>query len=218
MGERGSRHPPPWNPRESCGAPIAARRPDAPPREKKPDPDKIEGTPSILMIWEALAGEREKFLDPHTSRATKIGEAGRPVVLVNASFVATQENESEMRALKARGAVGKVPDRDMNAVLREIEQAGFFQYARPTAAVQPFFAGDRMRGRITIIRGTESLTLVSQYGLGLDPSTRAIPGIYAAVKNSILMLKNATPTVGVSGKVDRVDPERAKKGEPPADK
>jgi hypothetical protein len=218
MGERGSRHPPPWNPREGGGAPLSARRPDEPPRVKKPDPDKIEGTPSILLIWEALAGEREKFRDPHTASASSIGEAGRPVVLVNASFVATPENEGEIRALKARGAVGRVPDRDMLAVVRDIDDAGFFQYARPTAAVQPFFAGERMRGRITIVRGGESVTLVSQYGLGLDPATRPIPEIYAKVKNSILMLKNATPTVGVSGTVDHVDPERAKKGEPPADK
>ena len=62
------------------------------------------------------------------------------------------------------------------------------------------------------------MTLVSLYGLGLAESTKAIPGIYASVKNTVLLFKNRSEAIGVRGKVESVDPDRARRGEPPATK
>jgi len=213
-GDRGSRRPPPWDP--TGGGAVAAALPV--PRPAAPDPDKIEGTPSILVMWEALAGERQRFANPESPRASTVGKAGVPVILVNASFVPKPEELRELRAQNAHGAVAKIPDKDMLDLVAEIEQAGFYRFAKPTDALAAFFASERLRGRITIERDGTSMTLVSQYGQGLDPATRPIPGIYSQVKNTILIYKNRLLSVGVSGKRDPIDPEQAKKGAPPAPK
>src|SRR5262245_27434008 len=77
MGERGSRRPRPYDPTLNPSAAVVAFRPqNLPPPERKPDPDRIDGTPPVVVTWEALAGEREKFADPHTKRASSIGQAG----------------------------------------------------------------------------------------------------------------------------------------------
>ena len=87
----------------------------------------------------------------------------------------------------------------MNELLKELQKLGFFDYARPTESVRPYFASDRARGRITVERDGESLTLVSQRGLGLNDATKDIPGIYAQAKYAIQMLKNRAPALSVTG-------------------
>jgi hypothetical protein len=180
--------------------------------------ERIPGTPSIRIVWEALAGEQRAFRNPHTKRASALGQTGLPVSLINASFVPTPDQAAEVREMRSKGAVARIADRDMLDLLKDIEKAGFFDYARPTGSVRPLFSSERARGRVTIERGGESVTLLSQYGLGLQESTKAIPPIYASVKNTVLLFKNRSDAIGVRGKVDAVDPDRARRGEPPATK
>jgi hypothetical protein len=192
MGERGSRRP------RMIDTPIppAACLPPAPPPEM---PGRIEGTPSIRVVWEALAIEQDQVRNSRNRQTslTAFGEPDLEVDLLNASFVASSAQAREMRAQKAAGRTARVGDREMLDLLRELEKLGFYDYARPTDAVRPFFASDRARGRITVERDGESLTLVSQRGLGLNDATQAVPGIYAQAKYAIQLLKNRNPAMAV---------------------
>src|SRR5207244_1558159 len=90
-----------------------------------------------------------------------------------------------------------LPDQEMSDLLAGFESAGFFKYAQSTAAMQRLFSSDRSRGRVTVERGDESVTLLSQRGLGFDAKTRDIPGIYAQSKAAISYMKNRTPSLSV---------------------
>jgi hypothetical protein len=185
---------------------------------------RIPGTPSIRVVWEALAGEMRKALgsEPGVPGARELveglpgtkGDVDFEVVLLNASFVATPEQDAENRSRKAVGRVARVTDQDLNELVEALERLGFFRYAKPTESVRFLFPTDRARGRITVERDGHSLTLLSQYGLGLQPATREIPGIYAQAKQAILMLKNRTPVLRVKS-LDREPvrpPPKAGKG------
>lgn len=211
-GTRGSRRPrsedPVQGPEAARGA--AAAPTDRAPRSVEGDPGVIPGTPSIRIVWEALYVEQERF---RTSkyRPTDQDTFGAPdfeVILVNASFVPTPEQDRENRSQTAVGRLARVPDAEMTGLLNELESLGFFRYAKPTDAVRPYFGSDRARGRVTVERGGESLTLVSYRGLGLQESTKAIPGIYAQAKYAIQVLKNRTPSM--AAKDAKVVPLRPK--------
>jgi hypothetical protein len=217
---RGEDVPPPWYvgcPAESLaprGAPaVATPAPAAPapsplaPRPKAEPEGRIPGTPSIRVVWEALAVELERSAGEARgvtgSRPLVEGLPGtradvdHEVILLNASFVATPEQDAENRSRKAVGRVARVTDADMNAFLEGLERIGFFQHARPTESVRYLFPTDRARGRITVERDGNSVTLLSMRGLGLQASTRAIPGIYAQAKQAVVLLKNRVPTLRV---------------------
>ena len=191
--------------------PLAARQGDPLPDPTPKDiPGRIPGTPSIRIVWEALQVEQQRSRESrfHPNDMNPLGgEPEQEVILLNASFVPTPEQDHENRSQRAVGRIARVPDQDMLDLLREIEKTDFFRYAQPTEAVRPYFASDRARGRITVERGGESLTLVSQRGLGLQAATREIPGIYAQVKYAIQLLKNRTPAMSVrNASVDPADP------------
>lgn len=186
-----------------------ARSRDTPPAPRKPVeiPGKIPGTPSIRVVWEALAVEMERSTGENRGVKGSTGLVeGLPgtkhdvdfeAVLVNASFSPTPDQDAENRAPKAVGRVARVADQEMNDLLAGLERLGFWKYARPTDEVRMLFPTERARGRITVERGGESMTLVSMRGLGLNPATREIPGIYSQAKLAIQMLKNQTPTLRV---------------------
>lgn len=203
-GTRGNRRP-----RGLDEAPVASRTPGEPPPAVPTRPPRIEGSPSLRVVWEALAVEIEGTKASRFQRdVSRFGEPDLEVQLLNASFEPTPEQSREMRTQRAAGRTARVSDREMNELLRELEKLGFFRYARPTESVRPFFASDRARGRITVERDGHSVTLVSQRGLGLNDATKEIPGIYAQSKYAIQLLKNRSPSLTVTGaKIDAADPD-----------
>jgi hypothetical protein len=202
-GERGTRRPRGID--ATPLAPLDAGRRATPPAQAPPPTSaretdgQIPGTPSIRIVWEALYVERERLRTSkwRPSGMQTFGEPDLEVILVNASFAPTPEQDRENRGQVAVGRLARVGDREMIDLLVGLERMGFFEHARPTDGVRPYFASDKARGRITVDRGGESVTLVSYRGLGLQEATRAIPGIYAEAKAAIQVLKNRTPTMSV---------------------
>lgn len=155
--------------------------------------------PEIRVTWEALAVERERFANPRVERRQQRGVLHmQRVVLVNESHSEAKANRSGRATRQNVGvAVAALPDADMVAFVRGLERRGFFRLARPTSGVQHLFDGESARGRITVERGGESVTLLSLRGQGLNPATKAIPAMYSEVKQAVLVLRNQTPTLGV---------------------
>jgi hypothetical protein len=172
------------------------------PREPaRPDPACIEGTPSFRVIWEALYVERQQVLMPRSGRPGVQGIASTPdleVVIINASFRGTPEQVKDNRARRPKGGLAKVTDQDMLDLIDSLKKAGFYEYAKPTNGISGLFDSERSRGRITIERGGESLTLLSQRGLGLADETREIPAIYSEAKRAIQVLRNRSRLLEVN--------------------
>jgi hypothetical protein len=213
-GVRGSRRPRGEDPVAATDA--AAKAEPRTPRPVAGDAGVIPGTPSIRIVWEALSVELERYRDSkfRVEGQNLFGAPDFEVILLNSSFVATAEQDRENRSQVAVGRLARVPDGDILGLLEELERMGFFRYAKPTGAVRAYFGSDRARGRITVERGEESLTLVSYRGLGLQESTKEIPAIYAKAKAAIQLLKNRTPSISV--KDAKVDPLRPRTPAPGA--
>ena len=152
-GVRGSRRPRTSDPVAGAACPPAARAP-VKPSEPAFVPGRIEGTPSIRVEWEALSVEQEQLANSrfHTTGLDTFGAPDLEVVLLNASFEATPDQDRENRGQIAVGRVARVPDQDMLDLIKNLDRLGFFKYAQPTASVRAFFASDRARGRITVDR------------------------------------------------------------------
>jgi len=200
------------------GAETGSQRPQAP----RVVPGRIPGTPSIRVVWEALIVEQTQLMTSKFARpqGAIVGTPDLEVVLLNASFEATPEQAADNRSQPAVGRIARVPDRDMLDLLESLEKADFFEYAKPTDAVRGLFGSDRARGRITVERDGHSVTLLSMRGLGLRPETKEIPGIYAAGKQAIQVLKNRASTLAVTNvKVTgRAPASVGETSEPPAPK
>lgn len=208
-GERGHRRP-----RGADPVPGDVTASAEPPPQIPNGPERIEGTPPVRVVWEALAVEIEQTRTSRNRQSSlpQFGEPDLEVQLLNASFTPTPDQTREMRSQRAAGRTARVSDADMNDLLKELQKLGFFDYARPTESVRPYFASDRARGRITVERDGESVTLVSQRGLGLNDATKEIPAIYAQAKYAIQMLKNRAPALSVTGaKVSPADLEAMKR-------
>jgi hypothetical protein len=113
------------------------------------------------------------------------------------------------RTAATRGdtTIAVVSDQDMRLLVQGFQQAGFFQYAKPTGSMEALFDRSDARGRITLERDDGSLTLLSLRGQGTQPATKRIPAIYSDLKQAIAMIRNRTPTLnvrmaGASGRVD----------------
>jgi hypothetical protein len=181
-------------------------------------PERIEGTGSIRVVWEALAVERDRFTNPRY-QGTKVFATPEDLelILVNASFVATPEQEAENKSRPPSGRIARIADADMLGLLEALNQIGFFQVAQSTASSRALFGSDRARGRITVEKDGQSWTIVSMRGLGLQAETRNIPGIYALAKEAISHVKNASPTLRVKGgSIGDRDPTRYKEGGTPS--
>ena len=205
---------------------VAAAPGPTAPEPPRPNPDCIPGTPSIRIVWEALAVERyrsenSKFRrvdgsrDPALERI--VGSPEWQVILLNTSFTATAEQERENKGVPPSGRIARATDQHMLDMMTAFDRMGFFKYAQPTASVRPLFASENTRGRITVDRGGESWTLLSQRGLGLSDDTKQIPGIYAEAKEAVYRLKNMSPVLRVKGtSVEPTDLRRAKPTPPSA--
>jgi hypothetical protein len=166
--------------------------------------DQVPGTPPFRVTWEALAREvrqmeNPRFPVPQGFRATR---PETKIVLMNASHpeaVKQRLRAWEGRSQRFEAEIAIVGDAEMVELLTAFEKMRVFEYARPTDALTSQFGSDRARGRITVDRGGESVTLLSLYGLGLQESTRPIQGIYSDAKRAIAVLKNRTATLSVTG-------------------
>lgn len=183
-----------------------------------PTPDQIAGTPPFRVTWEGLSRSRPGGTSLGTRMAPPTGLKAPPpemkIVLINASHpqaVRMRLNALDARSQRYEAEVAVVPDEDMLALLRDFEQLRFFDLARPTDAVQAQFASDQSRGRVTVERGGESVTLLFQYGQGRQEATKAIPAVYVHAKNLVAVLKNRTPHLSVT----RVQTSHPRKPEPP---
>jgi hypothetical protein len=182
--------------------PLAVAKPKAPVPALPSGAERIEGTPSYRVVWEALAVERYRLEHPKLQGARVADSLGTPdveVVLLNASYVGTAEQVQEDKSQPATGRVARIADADMLELVRGIEASGFWRYAKPTGSLRAFFGSEAARGRVTVEKDGESWTLLSLRGLGLQGETREIPGIYAQVKAAISILKNSAPNMRVTG-------------------
>ena len=196
------------------------------PEAAKPNPDRIPGTASFRVVWEALYVERyrsdhSKFKRVDGSDDPALGRiVGTPefeVILLNTSFVPTAEQDRDNKSTPPSGRIARATDRNMLDLITALERLGFFRYAQPTGSIKALFGSENARGRITVERDGASVTLLSQRGLGLQDDTKEIPQIYADAKEAIRRLKNLSPGLRVKGtSVEPTDLRHAKSGTPPA--
>jgi hypothetical protein len=176
-------------------------------------PEKIPGSPSVRVVWEALFVERDRYANPSPEALRRgarpfVDPKDLEIVLLNASFAPTPDQEREHKSRPPTGRIARIADADMNAVWTALEQIGFFRHARPTGSLRALFGSDRARGRVTVDRGDESWTLLSMRGLGLQAETREVPAIYAAAKEVVSRMKNSASSLRVTGERIREDDAR----------
>jgi hypothetical protein len=155
--------------------------------------------PAIEVTWEALA--RERYLQENSRfRRPNQPQVPQKITLLNASH----PDAARARAARARGDdrsfahTTVLSDHDMQAFLQGLRQRGFFKVARPSGYDSALAQSQNARGRIIVTQGDQSVTLLSMRGQGLNPKTRAIPGIYSEAKQAIMVLNNMTPSLHVT--------------------
>jgi hypothetical protein len=205
--------PAPWDSTARLRKPDA--RPQAQPRRPEVAPDEdlasqppraIATGPHLRVIWEALTVERARFRNP-TIRDPRFNQRSRAGILHTQKIVLVSESHPEAKAnLKGRAvrenkgiAVAAIADAELARFVQGLERQGFFRLARPTAGVEPLFDSETARGRVTVERDGQSYTLLSMRGQGLNDATKQIPPMYSQAKQSILWLRNQTPTMRVVG-------------------
>lgn len=154
---------------------------------------------AIRVTWEGLAREREIAANSKYNRPGTVRPPMK-ITLVSESHPDAKGLRSgrtkEDRAASASSAV--LRDADLLRFVQGLERRGFYKHARPTDAQMSAYEHPRARGRVTIERNGQSLTLVSMRGQGMDPRTKEIPGIYSESKQAIMMLRNRTPGLSLS--------------------
>ncbi len=172
-----------------------------PARAQAPAPAQATGGPHTRITWEALAVERDRFANPRFGRKPTRGALmTQKIVLVNTSHPEAAANRIGRSMRENKGvAVGAISDEEMDMFVKGLEQKGFFRLTRPTSGIECHFSNDDARGRITVERGGQSVSLLSMRGQGLNPSTKQIPAMYSQVKQAILVLRNRIPTLSVVG-------------------
>ncbi|MHC5010253.1 MAG: hypothetical protein ACYTG6_04785 [Planctomycetota bacterium] len=174
--------------------PLGEDEPTTPPPETR-----APTGPRIRVTWEALSVERDLLENPRHGRRPQTGLLpNHKVVLVSESHPDAERTLQGITTEDTQGvSVATLPDEDMVLLLQGLGQRGFFQIAQSTAAAEGLFGSPNARGRVTVDRGDESWTLVSMRGQGLNPATKQIPALYSEAKQSIIMLRNQTPTMSV---------------------
>ncbi|MCA9314545.1 MAG: hypothetical protein H6806_08015 [Planctomycetes bacterium] len=155
---------------------------------------------AIRVTWEALARERELFETSQYRRPQGGLAPDMIVTLVNASHpdaerIRYPRSEAD-RERFARTAV--VPDQDMVALVRGLQQSGFDRLAQPTDMQRGQWMADSARGRVTIEEGPQSLTLLSMRGQGQNPATKDIPALYSEAKRAVMLLRNQNASLNVT--------------------
>ena len=153
----------------------------------------------IVVTWEGLAREREIAANSKYNRPGTIRPPMK-ITLVSESHPDSQGLRSgrtkEGRAAGASSAV--LRDADLLKFVQGLERRGFYKYAQPTETQAAALEHPRARGRVTIERNGQSMTLVSMRGQGTNPRTKEIPGIYSESKQAIMMLRNRTPGLNLT--------------------
>jgi hypothetical protein len=175
-------------------APLSDDAGEAPPAALPRD----AGTEGVRVTWEALAVERDQLENPRLGRIQRGVLPQTKVVLVSEDHPDARKVQVGRVAVEHEGvAVAPVRDADMEALLGALRQRGFFRLATPTGSIARLFDDPDARGQVTVEQGGRSWTIVSVRGQGLDDSTKEIPALYSQAKQSILMMRNATPTMSV---------------------
>lgn len=188
---------------EKAPAPTetAARDRDRPSRPTS-SPDRPRGwqgsQPGVVVTWEALEHERYLLENPRIRTRVRGQLAETKIVLVNESHPEADGMRSMAWQREQDTGHGVLKDGDMTALLKGLEKIGYFKAAHATNAQTHLFGDARARGRVTVERGGQSVTLISMRGQGLNPSTKHVPGIYSQAKQAIAMLRNRAPTLSVS--------------------
>ena len=156
---------------------------------------------AIKVTWEGLARERELYEASKQKRSSYRGpDADMKITLVSEGHPDAKTNRKVGNdELEARAHLTVVPDTDLKGLVRQLEKEGFYRYARDTDAVTGNFDHSRARGRVTVERGGESVTLLSMRGQGLNPSTKQVPKLYSSAKRAILIMRNRRPTLNWTG-------------------
>lgn len=184
--------------RATAGSPPVGSGGSGAPGDASPVPTAPSG-PRMVVTWEALAVERERFENPsHRRGVSQAAIPNQRIVLVNESHpMAEAQAAGRSTVLRDGTSIAVVPDEDMMLFIRGMRERGFFQRAHDSSAVAGLVQSENARGRITLERGDRSWTLVSMRGQGLNEQTRDIPAMYSQLKQSIMLLRNRTPTLNV---------------------
>jgi len=151
--------------------------------------------PAIEVTWEALAHER--YLQENSRYRRRGPLPPQKIVLLSASHPRARAVQSGRGGEKgAQTAV--LSDRDMQGLVKGLEERGFFRHARTAGFDAAIVKSANARGRVTVTRGSDSRTLVSLRGQGRNPATKDIPRIYSEAKQAIMVLRNMHPTLSVS--------------------
>jgi hypothetical protein len=185
--------------KKSAAAPGDPALAEATPGEGAPAADAPRGParPETRVTWEALAVERDQAENPRFGRRPQQGAVSQRIVLVNESHEEARATRGRTARTKGDTTVAVVSDEDMELLVRGFQQAGYFGVARPTQGMERLFDDPQARGRITVERDGQSVTIVSMRGQGLAPETKRIPAIYSDLKQAIAMVRNRTPTLNV---------------------
>ena len=162
--------------------------------------------PAIVVTWEALA--REKYLLENSRFRRRGPQPPQKIILISKSHPdaeALASGRGQMRDPSVSTAI--LEDKDLSLFVRGLRQNGFFQYARPAGYDTALAGSDDARGRVTVTQGSDSRSLLSIRGQGLNDKTKQIPAIYSEAKQAIMVLRNLTPTLNVtrSGATSRVN-------------
>ena len=168
-------------------------------------PPKPTG-PAIVVTWEALA--REKYLLENSRFKRRGPQPPQKIMLISKSHPnadALASGRGQQRDPSVSTAI--MEDRDILLFLKGMRRSGFYKYARPAGYDTAVAGSDDARGRVTVTRGSESRSLLSIRGQGLNDRTKEIPAIYSEAKQAIMALRNMTPTLNVtrSGATGRVN-------------
>jgi hypothetical protein len=170
-----------------------------------PAPQKPTG-PAIVITWEALA--REKYLLENSRFRRRGPQPPQKIVLVSSSHpdaAALASGRGQQKDSTVSTAI--LSDKDILGFVQGLKRSGFFKYARPAGYDTALVGSDDARGRVTVTQGTDSRSLLSIRGQGLNDKTKEIPALYSEAKQAIMALRNMTPTLNVtrSGATSRVN-------------
>ena len=155
---------------------------------------------AVRVTWEALARERELYEQSSYRRPQGALAPDMKITLLSESHPeaerARRPRTDEERERYAQTAI--VPDADLLALVRALEQQGFSRLARPTYDQQGQWSHPAARGRVTVEEGSQSLTLLSMRGQGQNPATQGIPALYSEAKRAVVLMRNRTATLNVT--------------------
>jgi hypothetical protein len=154
----------------------------------------------VRITWEALAVERDLILNPRLGRRPQQGVLpDSKIVLVSDDHPAARGKKRGCAAVREKDGsqVAVLAADDLRAIVKGLREAGFYEVAKPTDAIAPYFASEEARGRVTLEVDGTSRTLLSLRGQGSQAQTRDVPRIYSNAKQAVAAVRNQTPTLSV---------------------